>query len=267
MTFLGRDWNAQLQAGALVGSSSSENFGGFAAIPDGYYTPAGYMLPRKAGAMSARNMPLMAVSTVASGGLGLPAIGSSAILFTVDDAAGQLISSGNGSATFTLSTNTPLLTASLNANGSTSWTVTTNTPTLGAKASLTASATFTMTGLITPYAIGKLYGSTVDTSVLTADIVAGAVWNSVLANYQTAGTAGKSLSAASSGGVDYEALGLAVWNSVSRTLTAGAAPTVNEISAAVLASMQAAQIPVNLKAVNDVPLKGDGTAGNPWNPA
>ena len=41
---------------------------------------------------------------------------------------------------------------------------------------------------------------------------------------------------------------------------------INDIAAAVLAALQATAIPVNIKAVNDVTIKGVGTPANPWNP-
>ena len=44
-------------------------------------------------------------------------------------------------------------------------------------------------------------------------------------------------------------------------------PTTGEIAAAVLAVLQGTTIPVNVKAVNDVTIKGVGTPANPWNPA
>lgn len=44
----------------------------------------------------------------------------------------------------------------------------------------------------------------------------------------------------------------------------GATPA--DIADAVLAALQATAIPVNIKAVNDVAIKGIGTQSNPWNP-
>ena len=46
---------------------------------------------------------------------------------------------------------------------------------------------------------------------LTPEGIRDSVWNAILANYPTAGTAGKTLELAGSGGVDYQALGEAVW--------------------------------------------------------
>lgn len=53
MSFLGRDGLNNLQPGIAVASTWAANFGALAAIPDGYYTPHGWLLPRKAGALRA----------------------------------------------------------------------------------------------------------------------------------------------------------------------------------------------------------------------
>ena len=41
---------------------------------------------------------------------------------------------------------------------------------------------------------------------------------------------------------------------------------ISRIVAAVLAALQSTAIPVNVKQVNDVTIKGVGTPANPWNP-
>lgn len=46
---------------------------------------------------------------------------------------------------------------------------------------------------------------------LTPEGIRDSVWNAVLVNYPIDGTAGKTLTLAGSGGVDYHALGVAVW--------------------------------------------------------
>ena len=43
-------------------------------------------------------------------------------------------------------------------------------------------------------------------------------------------------------------------------------PTSSEIAAAVLAALQATEIPVNVESVNGLPIKGTGTEADPWNP-
>lgn len=162
-------------------------------------------MPQKGGDLSARRTADFSINTTATGVLGLPATGSATIYIDFANAAGQLISSGNGSASLAITTNSPLLTASLNGIGAAGFVINTNTPTLGAKASLIASATITFTGGITPYAIGIMRGTTEEAGLTNAGI-ANSVWNSLLANYNETGSAGKALSLASSGGVDITAL-------------------------------------------------------------
>ncbi len=43
-------------------------------------------------------------------------------------------------------------------------------------------------------------------------------------------------------------------------------PSAESIAAAVLAALQATEIPVNVESVNGLPIKGTGTEANPWNP-
>lgn len=47
----------------------------------------------------------------------------------------------------------------------------------------------------------------------------------------------------------------------------GAGPTAGEIAAAVLASLNATTIPVDVKKVNGVTIKGVGVPGDTWGPA
>ena len=156
---------------------------------------------------------------------------SSSISFTVADAAGQLISSGTGTASMQFTFSDALLTASIGGIGSASFTVNTNTPTLGALASGIGSSSFSVTianavvyplndtsplrtgtssinfsGSLSPYAVGSMQGTTVDNTVLTADVISSAVWNALAADYNQADTLGNKLNTASTGGVDMTAL-------------------------------------------------------------
>lgn len=203
------------------GMMRSAAYPALAGIPNGYYGGA-WFLPKSAGALSSAYNARIALTPagLAVGGVTSPGsagltftpaatawplddsvqikTGSASITFTVADADGQLISSGEGSASFSLSTNTPLLTASLAAIGSTSFALSASGA-LGAEASgagsaamafsmaatilpavdtppaRTAAASFAITGALTPYAIGQMIGSTVDTSILTVDAIAAAV--------------------------------------------------------------------------------------------
>jgi hypothetical protein len=79
-----------------------------------------------------------------------------------------LITFGTGLASFTLNTNNPLLTAVLNAIGSANFTLTGSGATLKGTGSASGASSFAITGYVTPYAIGSMSGSTVDTTTLTA---------------------------------------------------------------------------------------------------
>lgn len=48
--------------------------------------------------------------------------------------------------------------------------------------------------------------------------------------------------------------------------TGSAGPTASEIATAILAAAQTTPIHSNIQKVNDVEIKGAGTASNPWNP-
>jgi hypothetical protein len=167
MSFLGRDGLNNLQPGVAVSSTLADSFGALAAMPDGYYQPQGWMLPRKAGAMASRNTTefSLALTGLAVGGITTDA--TATIAFAFASAAGQLISSGSGAAAMTFAAANALLTASLNGVGSAAFTVATNTPTLGAEASGAGAASFAITSTLSPYAIGSMSGSTVDAGTLT----------------------------------------------------------------------------------------------------
>ena len=53
----------------------------------------------------------------------------------------------------------------------------------------------------------------------------------------------------------------------STTAVGGSGTSAESIAAAVLAALQATEIPVNVESVNGQPIKGSGTETDPWNPA
>ena len=99
-------------------------------------------------------------------------------------------------------------------------------------------------GSITFFA-GKVYTSVVSTAspVITGDIadVAPRVWNATLASYQTAGSTGAALDAASVGGGG-GATAQDVWEYSNRTLTASSDPSATTIAAAVWDSTLSAHL-------------------------
>ena len=60
----------------------------------------------------------------------------------------------------------------------------------------------------------------------------------------------------------YEAPGIAIGYSSNGV----AGPSASDIAAALLAALNAATIPVNIKQVNSVPIKGSGVVGDTWGP-
>lgn len=190
-------------------NSLSEITDNLSAIPNGNRHPAAWVMPNKAGGLSSRNA-ILTLAVTGSMLRGYPIDGSASLTITTNTPAGELIVSGDGTATLTITSNTPLLTASLSGIGAATITVSTNTPLLGAIADLIASGTLTVSGALTAYARGFMEGSTVDSSVLTADTISDAVWNAIISNYQNSGSTGEALGMAGSGGVNYEALAQAV---------------------------------------------------------
>lgn len=220
--------------------TSSGLFGQYAALPNGNLNPSCWMLPQKSGGMSSHNIAGMSFSSSALllGGKALE--GSTSITISTNTPDGELIVSGEGSSSFTISTNTPLLTASISGEGTAAFTISANSPILGAIADLTGSGAITFSASLTAYARGYMTGTT-EESGLTVSGITNSVWNAILANYPTSGTAGNALGLASSGGVDYDTL-----------------------AAAVLAAAQSAPIHANTKKINDVTVIGQGTDPVPW---
>lgn len=264
-----------------------------AAIPSGNLHPSAWVMPQKPGAMSSRYDAEISLSATGAGVMGYPIAGSASfsvvlaaanilpvddasplrtgtasITITALDAAGQLISSGSGSASMAISTNAPFLTASINGTGGTSFSISTNAPVLGAEASGNGVASFsfavsgsilpvddssplrtgialiTVGGSLAPYAIGHMVGTTDVAIELTTDSIASAVWSAIASSFNDAGTMGNKLNTASSGGVD-----------------------MNALAAAVVAALEATAIPVDVQKVKGAAIDGSGTELDPWGPA
>lgn len=144
-----------------------------AAIPEGTRHPFSWKMGTKAGSLASHIDASLSINGTAFGLRGITANAPATITFTVADAAGQLISSGEGSAAITFTVADLLLTASLNGAGTASFTLDTNTPLLGALAGGEGSASLSFTGTLTPYALGIMVGTTeVASDVVNANIVA-----------------------------------------------------------------------------------------------
>lgn len=148
-------------------------------------------------------------------------------------------------------------------------------------------------------ALGTLQAAILSYGELTPEGIRDKVWQAIAADYNDSGTMGQKLNSASAGGVDLDAMAAAVWAYVSRTLTTGGGgataaeiwsytartltassdPTAEAIASAIMAALNATEIPVDVKKVNSVAISGTGVAptyanqplpldpGDPWRPA
>lgn len=186
------------------------------AIPSGFYAGRAFFPPQKAGRITSRQA--FSFDGSATGALGLP--GSAASTFAIDaTAVGGLIAGGVASGTISITGSASI--AGL-AAGSAAGTMTiTGSAAIGATAWGVASCTMIFGGSVQPFALGYMTATTVDNSVLTPSTITSAVWSALKTDYNAAGTMGNALNNASSGGVDYAALGSAVWaHAVESGLTA-----------------------------------------------
>lgn len=192
-----------------------------AGIPYGHLSPSSWILPYKPGAMSSFTQ---CVVTVTPGALNLAAgvniSGSTSVTITVDPAAGQLIVSSVGSTSIAFSLDGNIAGA-LAASGSAAITFTVNNATLGAIINAIGDALVQVTTSATVRATGNMIGNISPFTELSPQNLAAAVWETIAADFNDAGTMGNKLNLAASGGVDYDTLAQAVWTYVSRTLTSG----------------------------------------------
>jgi len=225
-----------------------------ASVPDGCRHPVAWVMPQKPGGLSSRN------SVIGSGAASGPAQSgynidanitgdggvSSAPLGLIVMIAATITASGGISSATTQALAT--LVASITGSGSVAATAQ-GLADLGAVLTGAGSVTANNSALMDITANIVSYGD------LTPEGIRDTVWNAILAGYQGDGTAGKALSTAGSGGVDYDAL----WASMP-------AATREAIAAAILAAAEVDPIHANVKQVNDIEVTGTGTELDPWNP-
>ena len=155
-----------------------------ASIPNGVRPPVAWVMARKNGGMSSQYEAGFTLGGSGAGALGVPIVGTGGFSIDFANAAGQLISSGTGTAAISFTATGNVL-AILAASGSASMSLTTNTPLLGALASVTGNGTMTITGTLTPYARGFMLGSTEDTSTIVNANIVSVNGYSVTGNGQT----------------------------------------------------------------------------------
>jgi hypothetical protein len=199
-----------------------EQFDPTAAIPNGYRSPTAWVPAKTAGGLSTKN------SIIGSGGLsatiqagynidgtitGSGGITDASLGLIVSIAATLVASGGISSAQVDALAS---MVATLTGSGDIEATAA-GLASLGALITGSGDIDASNTALMDIAAEIVGYGA------LTPEGIRDAVWNAALSGYPTSGSAGNTLALAGSGGVDYTALGVAVWSSVSRTLTEGAA--------------------------------------------
>lgn len=149
-----------------------------ASVPSGGRHPVVWIMPRKAGGLASRFEGDFAIGASGSGAMGLNADGSASFTISFAPASGDLVVSGAGTASFTITT-TANAVATLNGTGSASFAfdATAQKSALAWGESL---ASFTISGDLTPYATGSMIGSTEFGGELTENSIASAVWAKVI---------------------------------------------------------------------------------------
>ena len=248
------------------GSTRGRFFGGFpqtSATPSGYRPPYSWVLPVKPGELASVNNLTGGSSVALSMAAGVNGDATLTGAGSITQATGQLVISMVATLAGTGTVAAADLRGYLNAVATLSGAGSLTGP-LRALAWLQSAVAGSGTiSNATPYATGTLAATIRGYSDLTPEGIRDKVWDALLANYQTTGSAGKALAAASSGGVDYNALAQAVWTYLDRALTENPGITTAEI----VTALQATVIPVNVKQVNGTTVGGSGTEGAPWGPA
>jgi hypothetical protein len=212
-----------------------------AGMPYGFYGSRSRYQPIEAGAMVSRFRCIVALDATANGAEGRPII-AAATLALDSSAIGGLIAGGVASATLAIDGQAEMsgviqgvASATLALEGQAQ---------IAAIGHLAAAGDLAIDGDAELYALGWMVATDDVSATLTVNSIVAGVWNALAANYNGAGTLGAKLNMASAGGVDTNAL-------------------VN----AIVAALETAVIPVDVKAINGAELSGSGVVGDEWGPA
>lgn len=210
-----------------------------AGIPAGHYAPSSWRLPYQAGQLSAFTFRGATFSGSLSMAAGVNLDGSSTFTFTVGPSQLELVVSATGSTSFafTVSGNAA---AVLQAVGAINVAFTVGPSTLGAESGVFGNSTFTFSGTATPRADGNISGAVTPFTELSPQSLAAAVWDALLANHTTVGSAGYALG----------------------NVSAGSSP--EQIAAAILAAAQATPIHADTRKMNGATVTGTGAANDLW---
>ena len=265
----GRHFGPGPGLGVVPRLSDGARLGRFTALADTASTPDGYGLralvpPLTAGGMSAL-VRVAQVDGAASLLQGAPMEGSASVASLLSSAGLSLVAGLSGTASvLTLTGEGLVLSLTVGLDGSASWALSGTAalalivPFEGAGSVAQVTGTADLRGIL------SMVGEWTPYTELSPESLARSVWDAVAAQYNDAGTMGAKLNTASSGGVDLNALAQAVWEYATRTLTAGAALTAEQVASAVLAAAQTTPIHADTKKMNGATLTGNGTAGDLW---
>lgn len=179
-------------------------------LPVGYYS--GWMLPRTAGYISGVNSLNLSLDSQGSAVSGINLDGTTSIVLqTLADLA--LIVSTVGTAWLTITTSSSIAWV-LFGNWTASITISTSAL-IWAIQSMIASGSISVSGSSTIRADGYISGVITPFTELSPQNLANAVWSALASQYSDSTTMGGKLNLASSGWVDYDALGQAVWSVLS----------------------------------------------------
>lgn len=238
-------------------------------LPSGYRHPAAWMMPQKAGAISARNTITGSgsIAGTAQSGYNIEAdltgtggiTGSVGLIVSI---AATLVASGGISSAQVDALAS--MVATITGSGSVTATAA-GLADLGAALTGSGAVAANNTALMDIVATIRGYGD------LTPEGLRDAVWDAALSNYQLTGSAGKTLELAGSGGVDYQALGEAVWAILLADANVPGSmgallqnATPGDVAAAVLAAAQLAPIYADTRKMNGADVIGTGEIGDTW---
>lgn len=197
----------------FVGTTYSKT----ASYPDGYGIRSPWAA-RTAGSMSSSAR----IGFTISGNLlaGGPMTGSFSSNITSSNANLSLIASLTGGWSTSLTSVNANLAGVVQLTGSGSWQLA-GSGNLGATVPMSGSGSFGISGYGDVRMKLSLTGGWTPYTELSPENLAAEVWNAAAANYNDSGTMGNKLNSAASGGVDYAALGQAVWSVLLADMTTG----------------------------------------------
>ena len=218
--------------------NSTAAFGELAGQIDGTVHPVSWLMPLQSGRISARGTEIdFTTSTTIVAGF--PIVGSVSATFTVGPSRLELVVSATGAVSFDFSL-TGNAVAVIQAVGALNITFDVGPSTLGAESGIFGNSLITFTGSATARGDGNISGAVTPFTELSPQSLAAAVWDALLANHTTVGSAGYALA----------------------NISAGSTP--EQIASAILAAAQATPIHADTRKMNGATVTGTGAANDLW---